>query len=323
MPRYDMNQAILAKIEVTPGTDSVPTAAANAILVSNLQVNPFNAQNVDRNLLRPYMGGSEQLVGTNYIEISFDVEFQNGGTAGTAAAWGPLVRACGFAETATALSRVEYTPISTGFESLSIYYHDDGIRHIALMCRGSFEIDASIGARPVFKFRFIGLRGTESAQSNPAPTLTGWKAPLVVTDAFTGDFTIGATYTTGTLSGGSAYPSRGVMLNAGVNAQHIPLLGGDSVDITGRAESGHVDLDLTAAQEVTMLGTTIPNNTTQAISIVHGTAAGYKMMIHAPAAQLINPSKVSYNGRRLVGLDFRLVPGTSTAGNDQLRLVAL
>ena len=72
-----------------------------------------------------------------------------------------------------------------------------------------------------------------------------------------------------------------------------------------------------------MLGTTVPNNTTQAMSFVHGTASGFKMMFHAPAGQFINPSKVDYNGRRLVGLDFRLVPGTSTAGNDQLRLVAL
>lgn len=320
MPRYTMNQAILAKIESTPGTDSTPTGAANAILISNLNANPLNAQNVDRNLLRIYMGGSGQLVGTAFVELSFDVEFQNGGTAGTAPPWGPLVRACGFAEAASVGSRVEYTPVSTGFESCTIYYHDDGVLHKALMARGTFDIDLGIGNRPVFKFKFVALDGGVTATANPSETLTAWKPPLVVTDSFTGDFTIGATYTTGTLSGGSAYPSRGLSLSMGVDAKFVPLLGTDSVDITGRSVSGHVDLDLTAAQEVAMIGTTVKGNGTQAISLVHGTAAGYKMMVHAPAGQFINPSKVDYNGRRLVGLDLRVIPST---GNDELRLVAL
>ena len=38
------------------------------------------------------------------------------------------------------------------------------------------------------------------------------------------------------------------------------------------------------------------------------------------AAQFVNPSKVDYQGRRLVGLDIRVIPST---GNDELRLVAL
>lgn len=322
MARFSANDAILAKIETTYGTDPTPTGAANAILISNLNVNPYNANEVDRNLLRAWMGGSEQLVGTADITIGFDVEYQSSGAAGTAAAWGPLLRACGFAEAISAGSRVEYTPISTGFESLTIYFYDDGVLHKALGCRGTVSLDLGISNRPVFKFSFLGLDGGISAASSPAETLTAWKAPLVVTDAFTGDFTVGATYTTGTLSGGTAYPSRGLAMDMGISAVYTPLLGTESIEITNRAETGHVDLDLTAAQEVTFYAN-IKSNATQAISLVHGTATGYKMLLHAPAAQFINPSKVDYNGRRLVGLDIRLVPGTSTTGNDQIRLVAL
>jgi hypothetical protein len=61
--RYIRNTAILAKIESTYGTDSTPTEGANAILISNCQHQPAERANVDRDLVRPYMGASEQLVG--------------------------------------------------------------------------------------------------------------------------------------------------------------------------------------------------------------------------------------------------------------------
>ena len=105
--RYIRNTAILAKIESTYGTDSTPTEVANALLVSNVSINPLSAANVDRDLVRPYMGASEQLVGTAYIDLSFDIELSGAGTAGTAAAYGPLLRACGFAETLSASVRAE------------------------------------------------------------------------------------------------------------------------------------------------------------------------------------------------------------------------
>ena len=88
MPRYARNAAILAKIETTYGTDPTPTGAANAILVSNLTVNPLNATNVSRDLIRSTLGGYEQLVGTANLEASFDVELAGSSALGTAPPWG-------------------------------------------------------------------------------------------------------------------------------------------------------------------------------------------------------------------------------------------
>src|SRR3989338_10969454 len=105
MPRYIRNTAILAKIEATYGVDPVPTEAANALLVSNVSINPLNAQNASRDLIRPYLGGSEQLVGTAFVEMSFDVELQGSGAAGTDPAYFPLLEACGFAASRTAAVR--------------------------------------------------------------------------------------------------------------------------------------------------------------------------------------------------------------------------
>ena len=140
MPRYDRNQVILAKIESAYGTDSVPTGAANAILSSTPRIVPLQANNVDRDLVRGYLGGSEQLVGTRSVSCEFVVEIAGSGTAGTAPAWGLLLRACGFAEVVTAGTRVDYTPITNDQESLTLYWFDSGVRHVLRGARGNVTI---------------------------------------------------------------------------------------------------------------------------------------------------------------------------------------
>lgn len=314
--RYIRNTAILAKIETTYLTDSVPVGGTNAILVSNVNIVPLNANNVSRDLIRNYFGGSEQLVGTNNISVTFDVELAASSALGTAPSWGPLLRAAGFAETLTASTRAEYSPISTAFESLTIYVYDDGVLHKLLGARGDVTIKMGLGERPMLSFSFIGVNGGISAVSVPSTTLTAWQRPLVINDTNTGDILLGCTYTTGTLGSGTAYPSRGIEIAVGNTVNHIPLLGGESVDITGREVTGSVQLDLTAAQEVTFMATVLAN-TTQSVGLTHGTAAPGTVVVYAPAVQIIVPTKEELNGKRLIGYQMRMVP---SSGNDELKI---
>lgn len=318
MGRFIRNTAILAKIETTYKTDAAPTGALNAILVSNVTINALNAQNVDRELLRPWLGGSEQLVGTAYKEVSYDVEIAGSAAAGTAPPCGPLLRSCALAETVTASTRVDYTPISTAFESSTQYVYDDGVLHKLLGVRGDVELAMGLAGRPVFRFHFLGIDGGDTAASPSGVSYSGFQKPLVITDANSGDITLGCTYSAGALSGGTPYPSRGLpTLKLGNNAVFNPLLSAEEIDITAREVTGHIDIDLTAAQEVSLMAT-VKANSTQGLGFVHGTVAGNIALIHVPNTQLINPSKQDMNGRRLIGFDFRGVPGA--AGNDDMRI---
>lgn len=317
--RYLRNTVILAKLEATYGVDPTPTEAANAILISDVNITPLASQNVDRNLVRPYMGGSEQLIGTTSVEISFSVEFAGAGAAGTAAPYGPLLRACGFAETLTSSVRAEYNLVTPVVDSVTLYGFWDGAKHVIRGCRGSFAIDLTSGNRPLLQFKFTGLDGGITAASPSALTLSGFKTPLVVSEPNTGDVTLGCTYTaaTPTLTGGTGYPSQGLSLDLGNAVQYIPLLGGESVDITDRSVSGAFVLDLTAANEVTFI-TNVKANSIQSVGLMHGTVAGYKVMIFMPAVQLVNPQKVNVNGKLMIGFDLRILP---SSGNDELKLV--
>lgn len=310
--RFIRKTASLGKIEATYGVDATPTGVANAMLVSNVNMQPFDAETVDRALLREYFGGSEQLAGVVNQKISYDVELAGSGAAGTAPAWGPLLRASGAAETITAGNRVEYNPITDNPESATLYFYDSGVVHKLLGARGNVRFNLGLGGKPVLSFSFIGLHTAVTAAAVPAQTLTAFKKPLVVTNANSGDVTLGCTYSAGSLVGGTPYPSAGVEMDAGQTVEHVALLGDESIDLNGRGSVGSVMLGLTAAQEVSFLAN-VQNNDTQGFGFVHGVTAGNIITLFAPAVQLTNYKKAEFKGRRMIGYDLRFLP---LAGND-------
>lgn len=318
--RLVRNTAILLKTETTYGVDSVPTGAANALLVSNVSVTPINSNLVDRAIIRPFLGGSDQLVGTRYAEVSFDLELVGSGTVATSPAWASALTACGMAETLVATFRADYLPISTNFPSVTIYHFDDGVRHTFTGARGDVTIKLNQGERPVMSFKFTGLYSTPTAAALPTVTHTAWKTPQVVCDANTGDLMFGGTHTTGVapaITGGTAYPSQGIEVSFGNSVNFNPLLGGEDVQITARNVTGKVTLDLSAAQEVAMMQA-VESATLTSIGLQHGTVANQKCLLWLPSVQMVNPSKTDTNGKRLIAFDLRVLP---VSGNDEVRLV--
>lgn len=320
--RFIRKTAILCKSETTQNTDAVPTEAANALLVSNVNITPLNANLAPRDLIRPYLGASEQLVGTFYVEVSFDVELAGSGTAGTGVAYASVLKACLLNETLTASVRAEYNPVSpsTTVQSATIYYFVDDARHVLLGALGTAEFKMGMGERPVLSVRMIGLDGGVTAASPASLTLTGFRTPLAITDTNSGDVTFGCTYTaaTPTLTGGTSYPSQGLQINLGNDLQYVPLLGGEQINVVNREVTGSLVLDLTAAQTVTFMSN-VKTNATQSLGMMHGTAAGNKVLVFMPAVQLVNPSVQDVQGRVMMGFDFRAMP---SSGNDEIKLVA-
>lgn len=320
MPRYIRQTAVLAKLETTAGTDAVPTGGANAMLVKECTITPLESNNVDRALIRPYFGASEQLVGPGLVRATFTVELQGSGTAGTAPAWWPLVQACAFADggTLTSPARNELLPVTDSLKTVTIYYNDSGVLHKLVGAMGSFQLEAMADAIPVLKFNFIGVDGGIATGALPALTLTAWKTPYVVSPSTAVDVTLGATYAAGAFSGGTAYTSTGLMLDAGNATGLTTFVSRQAVDITDRQASGKVELELTAAQEVALM-TVVKDNTLQSVAFQVGLVAGRKIMLHAPGVQLTNPTKGDRNGVRVIGFDLRVTP---VAGNDELRIIA-
>lgn len=89
---------IVVESEGTYGTDALPDGA-DAMLVTDLNPSPMQGDEVERNLVRPYLGASERFMTNVRSGNEFGAELAGSGTAGAAPRPGRLIKACGFAET--------------------------------------------------------------------------------------------------------------------------------------------------------------------------------------------------------------------------------
>lgn len=297
---------IIAKVEGTYGVDSVPTGA-EAILVRNMSMTPLESDFASRDVIRPYLGNSEQLPAGIRTMIEFEVEMQGSGTAGTAPGYGALLQACGMLET-DGVSDVVYTPVSANFKSASIYFNVDGVLHKMTGCRGNVSIAMSVKQIPVFKFMFTGIYNTVTDTAAVTPVYTAFKTPLPVTNVNTTPFT---------LHGVSAVMSE-LSIDFANEIVHRTLVGGaESVLLTDRKPAGSITIEA-GTMAVKNWFTTAKDATTGALSITHGTAAGYMVQITAPNVQLTKPAYSDLDGIQMVQMGMNFIPGSS--GNDEITI---
>lgn len=321
MGRLARNTAVLFKNEATYGTDIVPVGATDACLLRKFDWK-HEIKSVNSFEVRPYMGGSKDIVTNSFFSGTFEVALGGSGALGVAPFYSRFFRAACFAESITAATRVDYTPVSTGLESASMYFYDDGVLRKALGVRVNItSLKFGYGDVPVAVCAWQALDGGVTAAANPALTLTQWKDPVAVNSVNSGLLTLGCTYAAGALVGGTTYASKGIELQLGGKLDFMGLLGGEAIEFTDRDMKGSITLDLTAAQEVANLAT-VKAGTTMGIGIVHGTVAGYKSLLHLPNCQLKNPVSETMNGRRVVKYELNPVP-TAGTGNDEFRFVAI
>ena len=308
MALLSRKRTILAKTEITYGTDPTPTGTANAILVRNLSITPLNSENVSRDLVRPYLGASEQLIASKYVGCEFEVEMAGSGTAGTAPAYGPLLLACGFAETVVAVTSVTYAPVSASFKSATIYYNVDGVLHKITGARGNVELMINASQIPVYKFTFTGLYNAPTDTAAPSVTYTSFQTPLAANSTNTTGFSL--------FSYSAALES--LSLNMGNAVTYRSLVGAEDVLMTDRQVSGSVVFEAPNIAQKDFFSIALAS-ALGALDITHGTTAGNKVQVVSSRVDISNPSYSDSNGIQMLNIPLTLVP--STAGNDEISIV--
>lgn len=316
MTRYVRNTVVQVQIESTYGTDPGSWANTHNVPVMNPRFDEERTR-VPRALMRGHMGAFEELHAVSTGRISFEVELAPSGTAGTAPAWGPLMRACGMAQTVTAGNRVEYLPVSSGFESIAIRYFRDGVLHTALGALGTATLRLNAFGLPVMAFDFTTLPPTPSAASAVAGNFAAWQRPMVINEANASAWRVGATYSAGVLSGGTLAQTGNFEVNFGGRVQHTTLLNGRRIDITDRQMTARGTISFAAADEVAWL-TAATADATTALSFAQGSAAGSRIALFMAGAQRLQARPGDYQGREVIDTDFGILP---VAGNDELRVI--
>lgn len=100
MALLSRKRLVLCKAESSYGQDISPDGT-DALLVRSLEVTPIEADVVSRDLIRNYLGNSDQLLAQTRVSISFQVEMAGSGAGATPPRFSSLLKACGMAETVT------------------------------------------------------------------------------------------------------------------------------------------------------------------------------------------------------------------------------
>jgi len=303
---------LIAKIESTYGTDPSPVGGSDAIQVTNLEVTPIESDNVQAAAYQGFIGNSTRgtLVANKRVSVTFDVELAGSGTAGTAPAFGPLLKSCGLSETIVSSTSVTYAGVSSSFDSATIYCFYDGTRHKITGARGSVSFNFTAGQFAVASFNFIGIyNAPDDTALSGSFTVANQAAAIEVNDT---------NMTTATFHGVSSARIESFDLALNNELIYKETASNKEVIITNRAPGG------TAVIEAPAVGTTdyfakAAGVTTGATNLVLGATAGNILSLSAAQTDITGVSYGDTNGVISLSMPYLALP--TTAGNDELSLV--
>jgi hypothetical protein len=312
MPLFTRKRLLLAAVESTYGT--APTfAAGDALLVSNLDITPLDVNLLDRELVLPFFGNREKIVGQRMASVTFDVELAGSGTAGTAPRWGRCLRACGFGEAVSAGTSVTYTPATDNIVGLRLDFNADGNRHLVTGARGTATINLAAGEIPKISFEMMGIYNAVAKGTPVTPTFANQAQPVVVNSQNTTGVTV--------FDFTACMESFNLSLN---NETPFRQLAGcaTNIPITQRAPSGELSIEAPLAGSGTGekdFFALVSDQTLGEIEWQHGQTAGNIVTFNAPTCNLDGPTLGDSDGIMMLNLPFMPIP--SSAGNDEFTLV--
>ncbi len=300
------SKILLAAIESTYGVDPVPVGA-DGILATQIAFTPMEGNDVDRELELPYLGAQGTIPTELHAKLSFNVELEPSGTAGTPPGWGVLLRACAVAETIVAVTSVTYNPVTDAHESIALYLWIGDTQYVMLGTRGNCTMEFTAQGIPYLKFEFTGLFTKPTEQARIDPTLTGFKKPQVVTNANTTTFQIDTT----------TLVMRSCMMNLGNAVESRFLIGSEGILITDKSESIETTVEAEALTTLDPYQLALDQSAVP-LTLVHGVGAGKISTLAVPNAQMQRPQGLE-NAQDITEWPLRMVP-LPTVGNDQWTL---
>jgi hypothetical protein len=294
------NRLALVKSESTYGTSSSP-AASDALLFTELDVEPLAMELVERETIQAYMGNRASVVGQRSVPVKATVEAAGSGTAGTAPRYGPLLKAAGLSETINAGS-VTYAPVSDGFSSYTMdFYIDNGSRQAITGIRGGAELSMAVGEIPTFAFDQMGIFAAPGALSRPTETYSAQASPLAVN----------ADNTTAVSVHGFSACMTSFSLNLGVEMTFEQKAGcTKQVRITDRKPTGSITIELPGIATKDFIAIASAQ-TAGAMSWVHGATAGNILTFDATSVAFDSPTFEDGDSVTHITLPFRLLGNTT------------
>ena len=303
---------LIAKIESSEGTDPTPVGGSNAVLTTNVEVTPIEADNVQSPTLLGFLGNSTRgtVLANKRVSISFDVELSGSGAAGTAPAYGPLLKSCGLSETVSSSTSVTYAPVSASFSSCTIYCFYDLVRHKITGARGTVTFNLVAGQIATASFQFVGLyNAPDSTDMSGTFTVANQAAGLEVNDT---------NVTTATVHGQTSQRIESFDLALNNELFYKETASSKNSLIVNRAPGGTVVLEAPDTTSVDWFAKALAT-ATGATDIILGGTGGNIVRIKADQTDIAGVTYGDTGGVRHLSIPYLALP--STAGNNEMSLI--
>lgn len=327
MSLYENQIQAFFKVETIEGTDAVPTAA-DVIKVSNITFKPLNVETVEGRFIRGWAGRFPRIVTRTSVTFTVEVDMCGYGALGATptpiAGLDALIRCCGMSMAYAMATGYTYSLIAPqASPSGTLYYFQDGTRHIVTGCRGTWRATGTVNQLGKVNFEFTGV--ADPSFFSDAPNLSGvsfanWPDPLAINGVNTTGFVLHG-LTLGTTANfrvrsfevglGNAYA-----LKNNIGDGRGRVLATDR-DVTGRATLEWERLASLSRNLIADAANALYTGANAAFSLTHG-VAGNQWFISCPTTQLDNPDFSREEGLVYFQTEFGAIP---TAANNELQLI--
>lgn len=281
-------RVLLAAIEATYGTDATPTGSLNAVLTRNLEIDPLEGEELQRELDKGTFGNDPGTLIGQFARIRFQVEVAGAGTAGDLPAYDPIMRAAGHAQAQddpTTPTEIYYDPIDLNVPSLTMYFHGDTALHKVVGARGSVTLEFGKRQYAYYQFEFQGLIEDIAAGTMPTADQSAFVKPVPFRAANVAFSLFGA-----------VRPLHNLTITGGQQIEFYETSEEETLEqqdrsSTWQATIEHPDLSVWNPY------TAIQDDTIGAMQIAHGVTAGNIVQVDAGEVQMLNsPSRGDENG---------------------------
>lgn len=306
-PIFWKSKILAFELETTYGAGETLTGA-DAFLATDVRLLPQEGTDTERDLETPFMSTDGTIPAELHSKISFKVELQGSGAAGTPPpALGKLLRACATAEVITPATSVAYNPVSDGHESGVFHVWIGDTRYVLAGARGNAKPMISAQGIPYVEMNFNALYAAPSEQTRITPDFSAFQKPKIGSKANTPTFTID----------GTDFVLREASLDFGNKLENRFLIGRESVLITDKSEALEVKVEAQTLSTFNPFAAAIAGDEL-AVELVHGTEAGKIVTLDVPRAQIQRVQGLE-SAQNVKEWPLRFIP-LDNAGNDQWTL---
>jgi hypothetical protein len=296
---------LMAKIEATKGTDSVPAPGTDAVRAISVE-KAVTVDEIERVVVKGTMGKLPHCIGKSMMVLTITCEMKGGSAAGVAPEVGPLYRACGLDETIVGGSSVAYDPLTitsaVPHEAVSIYWYEDGLLWKFIGAEGSMEITYEMNQKTQIVFTMSAPYLAPTTVADPGGEAYDATIPVVASNA-------------DVVSEGSAIKVGSFGLSDGNDVQEHYTTGQHEFTVSDRNPTMTLSKD-----SVSTIAdwTALAAGTNVALSAVIDGGAGNKLTISAPVAKRKGISDGVRAERALRELEYGLY---ESSGDDAFQIL--